>query len=103
MDYMVETCAIIAFIEERIKQKLEFGELEKTLNFSYRYIREIFKKKTNITLSHYIMVRKIANCALEIVSTKKSLTEIASEYGFDSYDTFTRAFKREVGIRPSEF
>lgn len=103
MDYMIETCAIIAFIEERIKQKLQFAELEKTLNFSYRHIREIFKKKTNITLSHYIVARKIANCAFEIASTKKSLTEIASEYGFDSYDTFTRAFKRQIGIRPSEF
>ncbi len=72
MDYLIEICAIITFIEERIKQKLEFAELEKTLNFSYRHIREIFKKKTSISLSRYIMTRKIANCALEIVSTKKA-------------------------------
>jgi AraC-like DNA-binding protein len=103
LDYTIETCTIITFIEQRIKQKLDFSELEKTLNFSYRHIREIFRKKTNITLSHYITARKIANCALEIVSTPKSLTSIACEYGFDSYDTFTRAFRRETGIRPSEF
>ncbi|WP_242656527.1 helix-turn-helix domain-containing protein [Ruminiclostridium hungatei] len=48
------------------------------------------------------IARKIANCALEIVSTSKKLTDIAAEYGFGSYDTFTRAFKRQTGIRPSE-
>ncbi|WP_024832906.1 helix-turn-helix domain-containing protein [Ruminiclostridium josui] len=103
MDYFIEICAIITFIEQRIKQKLDFTELEKILNFSYRHIRGIFKIRTNMSLSRYIMIRKIANCALEIVSTPKSLTTIAFEYGFDHYDTFTRAFKRETGIRPSEF
>ncbi len=102
MDYFTETCAIITFIEKRIKERLEFKELEKSLNFSYRHIREIFRKKTNIPLSQYILARKIANCALEIISTPKSLTDIAAEYGFGSYDTFTRAFKRQTGIRPSE-
>jgi len=103
MDYYVEICSIIVFIEQRVKQKLEFTELEKTLNFSYRHIRGIFKNRTRMSLSHYITTRKIANCALEILSTSKSLTTIAYEYGFESYDTFTRAFKRVTGIRPSEF
>ncbi len=103
MDYFVEICSIIAFIEQRIKQKLEFSELEKTLNFSYRHIRGIFKNRTKMSLSKYIITRKIVNCALEILSTPKSLTTIAFEYEFDSYDTFTRAFKRVTGIRPSEF
>lgn len=38
-----------------------------------------------------------------MIHTNKTLTEIASEYMFDSYDTFTRAFKREVKITPSGF
>lgn len=102
MDYLIETCAIITFVEKRIKQKIEFKELEESLNYSYRHIREIFKKKTNMSLSRYIMARKIANCAFEIMTTKKSLTEIANDYNFYSYDTFTRAFRRVTGIRPSE-
>ncbi|OPX43190.1 hypothetical protein CLHUN_29400 [Ruminiclostridium hungatei] len=55
MDYFTETCAIITFIEKRIKERLEFKELEKSLNFSYRHIREIFRKKTNIPLSQYTL------------------------------------------------
>lgn len=103
MGYTFEIESIISYVEERVKSKIDFSELEKTLNYSYRHIRGIFKRETDISLSKYILSRKIAYCAHEIYNTKKSLTAIAYEYNVGSYDTFSRAFKRETGIKPSGF
>ena len=45
----------------------------------------------------------MANAAFECYYTDKSLLEIGMEYGFGNADAFTRAFKRIVGVTPSEF
>ena len=90
------------FIETRVKETIDYGELEKSLGFSYRHIRETFKESTGITLSRYILLRRLANSAFDIAHSSKSLTEIAADYMFESYDVFTRAFKRHMNILPSQ-
>lgn len=102
MDYNSFIWSTATFIEARVKEQIEYPELEKAVGFSYRHIRETFKDSTGITLSRYILNRRLANSAFEIMHTDKSLTQIAMDYMFDSYDTFTRAFKRHTRYLPSE-
>jgi AraC-like DNA-binding protein len=102
MDYNNFIWSTATFIEARVKEPIVYEELEKVVGFSYRHIRETFKECTGISLYRYILQRKLANSAFDIVHTQKSLTEIASDYMFDSYDTYTRAFKRYTSFLPSE-
>ena len=102
MDYSNFIWSTASFIEARIKDPIEYGELEEAVGFSYRHIRETFKECTGISLSRYILSRRIANSAFEIVHTGKSLTQIAADYMFGSYDTFTRAYCRQLKLHPSE-
>jgi hypothetical protein len=77
--------------------------MEKVLGYSYRHIREVFKEYTGISLASYIKSRKIANAAFEMAYTDKSLTEIAHEFMFNSYDSFARLFKKLIGVTPFTF
>lgn len=95
--------SIIHHIEAHIQEKIQYKVLEKSIGMSYRYIRQIFPKYSHLSLSRYINSRKIANAAFEIVNTEKDITDIAMNYGFDVYDTFTRVFKRHTGLTPNEF
>ncbi len=101
MDYSMFIWSTATFVETRVKEPIDYAELEKAVGFSYRHIRETFKETTGITLSRYILLRRLANSAFEIAHTQKSLTEIAAEYMFESYDVFTRAYKRYMNIVPS--
>ena len=103
MDYFVVICSVIIYVENRLKTDIQYTELEKETGFSIAHIRYIFVKKTGKSLSRYILERKISNAAFEISHTNESLLTIAEKYGFKNPDTFTRAFKRIVGITPSEF
>ena len=94
---------LAARIEEDVKSIADYCDLEKTVGFSYTHIRDLFKRTTNISLSRYILARRIANAAFDIRHSGKTITEIAYEYGFSNLDTFTRAFRRCVGFNPSEF
>ena len=103
MDYLPDVCLLAARIEENVKGIAGYRDLENTVGFSYTHIRDLFKRTTNISLSRYILARKIANAAFEIRHSDKSITEIAFEYGFTNLETFTRAFRRFTGLNPSKF
>ena len=103
MDYVIDICSLAARIEKNIKKGIDYEELEKAVGYSYHHIRGFFKQIANHSLSRYILARKIANAAFEMRHSKKSITEIAMEYGFTNVDTFARAFRRSTGLTPSQF
>lgn len=103
MDKFLLINAIITFIETRIKSKLDYRELAQATGFTVPYLRELFAASMGKSLYRYILERKIANAAFECRYTSKTLLAISMDYGFNNADAFTRAFKRMVGVTPSEF
>ncbi len=101
MDYTRLIWSTATYIETRVKESIDYDDLEKSVGFSYRHIRETFRECTGITLSRYILIRRLANSAFDIAHTDRSLSDIAADYMFESYDVFTRAFKRHMNILPS--
>jgi hypothetical protein len=103
MDYFCFIQSVVSYVESRLKTDFDKTGFEKTTGFSLPHTRDVFKKCTRIPLAKYVLYRKISNAAFDIAHTEKSMLDIALEYGFDNYDTFTRAFKRIAGITPREF
>lgn len=103
MGYSLFIWSCASFIESRIKSDIEYEDLEKITGFSYRHIRETFRECTDVSLSKYILGRRLTNAAFDIIHTRKKLTDIAFDYKFNSYDSFARAFKRYTSVSPSEF
>ena len=103
MDYFLTVWSVITYVENRIKSKIQYTELEKEIGFSIAHIRDIFATQTGQSLSAYILERKILNAAFEISHTRETLSTIAEKYGFENPDTFTGAFHRTTGLTPSNF
>ena len=103
MDYSLCILSVVTFIERRVRNGIDTQLLEKVTGFSYRHLREVFRERTKMTLARYTLSRRVAHAAFDMAHTEKSLTDIAGEYGFDTYDTFSRAFRRETGVVPSLF
>ena len=103
MNYFLTIWSVIVFIENRIQEKIDYTELEKATGFSLAHIRDVFVKETGTSLSRYILNRKIANAAFEILHNHQNILNIAIKYGFSNHDTFTRAFKRVTGLTPIDF
>lgn len=103
MDYFTFIQSTVTYIENRLKTELNQTDLEIVTGFSLSHARDIFKTCTKISLAKYVLYRKVSNAAFELIHTNQSILAIATDYGFESYDTFTRAFKRITGVTPSEF
>lgn len=103
MNYSVTIWTIVAYVESNMKQNISLDHLVEITGFSLTYLREVYKDKMGTSLSRYILERKIYNSAADLLYSPENATQIALDYGFTSYDTFTRAFKRILGLTPSEF
>ena len=77
--------------------------LANELNMSANYLSDLLKKDTGHTALNYIHNKVIDVAKTQIVSSNKSISEIAYLLGFQYPQHFTRLFKREVGCTPNEY
>lgn len=70
---------------------------------SPNYFGDLVKKETGKSAQEYIQAKIIEAAKEKIFDPNKSVSEIAYELGFKYPQHFSRMFKKETGIAPSEF
>lgn len=93
----------IQYIEYRLKQPLHASEVAKSVHLSYYHFHRVFQVMTGETPGNYIRKRRLTEAALELLSSRRPILDIAVEYQFESQEAFGRAFKKLFGISPSKF
>lgn len=91
---------ILTYIEEHLEDKITTRELADFAGYSeYHFIR-LFKKYTNMTVTEYVIKRKLIKASEEIIERNK-IIDVAFKYGWQSHSSFTKAFNRELllGVR----
>jgi predicted transcriptional regulator YdeE/AraC-like DNA-binding protein len=66
------------------------------------YLQKGFKFMTGYSMAEYIRNRKLYLSALDVISDKKKVIDIAYEYGYDTPESFTKAFSRFHGMSPMQ-
>lgn len=91
----------ISYIEEHITEDITIEEIAKKAYLSPFYFQRGFAMLCGFTVGKYIRRRRLALAASELVSTDKKIIDIALKYGYDSPDSFTKAFTRFHGATPA--
>lgn len=92
----------LGYIEEHLTEELTIEEISRQVHFSPYYFQKGFALLCDFTVSDYIRCRRLALAASELVATDRKIIEIALKYGYQSPDSFTKAFTRFHGCTPSE-
>ena len=69
---------------------------------SYYYSR-VFKKMTGVNFITYVTDRKIEIAQDMLVETDMPVINIAYELSYNEPNYFSKAFKRKVGMSPTEY
>jgi AraC family transcriptional regulator len=91
------------YIENNLKSELKLADLSKAAGYSEYHFLRVFRQATNLTPADYIRKRRLSEIAREISKNNRPISEIAFEYGFNSKENFTRAFKAEHNCLPTEY
>lgn len=102
MNWDVKLNKAIDYIEENLNGTISNVELSKIMNCSIYNFQRMFSYIADKPLSEYIRSRRLTLAAFDILNTQDRLLDIAVKYGYESQDSFTRAFKAFHGVLPSK-
>lgn len=91
----------INYIEENITEQLTIEDIAKQAFISPFYFQKGFSMLCGFTIGEYIRQRRLTLAGIELVSTDNKIIDIALKYGYDSPDSFTKAFIRFHGVTPT--
>ncbi|MEK5234694.1 helix-turn-helix domain-containing protein [Paenibacillus sp. FSL L8-0470] len=90
-------------IEAELKSPLSVTALSRRTGYSLYHFIRLFQAITGITPGDYIARRKITEAAKDLKRwPERSFQDIALDYHFNDYETFTRAFKRLLHTTPTQ-
>lgn len=93
---------VIEYIDENIKSEISNYDLCNITGYSYIHLVRLFKQYLGATPNEYMLRRRLLFAVYEM-NGETSKTDIAFNFGFDTYAGFYKAFKREFGCSPSKF
>lgn len=102
MDTLSNMNKALAYIEEHLTEEIDYSEVSKIAYCSKYHFKRIFSFLSGIGLSEYIRRRRLTLAALDLKDTNLRIIDEAVKYGYDSADSFSRAFHSMHGILSSE-
>ena len=101
MNWLESLEEAIGYIESHLKDDLSVEDVASHVYMSAGYFQKAFSMLCGFTVSEYIRNRRLAEAGMELLSSNEKIIDIALMYGYDSHDSFTKAFSRFHGVTPS--
>lgn len=93
----------VKYISENYSDNINLSDLAHAANLSPTYFHKLFRKAVGQTLCEYILDVRIRAAKSLLLTTDKSLVDIASECGFSSQSYFNYAFKKAENTTPNQY
>lgn len=92
------------YVQASLREELTLAHLAARVHLSPNHLAYVFKKETGRTLNDYITAERMTEAKRLLAEEPGILvTELAERVGYADSKYFTKLFKREVGLNPSEY
>jgi AraC family transcriptional regulator len=91
----------IAYMEDHMLEPINYEDVARQVYMSNYHFHRIFSMMTGITANEYIRNRRLSMAGQELTLSSQKVIDIAYKYGYDSPESFTKAFTRFHGISPN--
>ena len=102
MDSLRSMNNALEYIEEHLTEEIDYSEVSKIAYCSEYHFKRMFSFLAGISLSEYIRRRRLTLAALDLKDRDLRIIDVAVKYGYNSADSFSRAFHSLHGFLPSE-
>lgn len=91
------------YIAAHLGQPLSLLDLAEQMHVSDRQLARIFKTELGMTPAAYLEAARVEAARQQLEATDTPLARVAHTCGFNTTDTLQRAFRRTLGITPTEY
>ncbi|MDE7257631.1 MAG: AraC family transcriptional regulator, partial [Lachnospiraceae bacterium] len=92
----------ICYMEEHICESINYAEVAKSVHMSSYNFHRTFSFIVGMTANEYIRKRRLTLAAQELQTTDISVIDAAYKYGYESPESFSKAFSRFHGSTPKQ-
>lgn len=102
MNIYKELNNVIEYIENHLQEEIDYKKLAKKIGTNEYTFQRIFSILCNITVSEYIRNRRLSNAGQDLFLGNEKVVDLSIKYGYNNATSFSRAFEKFHGIKPSE-
>lgn len=92
----------ICYMEQHIYDNINYTDVAKSVNMSSYNFHRTFSFIVGMTANEYIRKRRLTLAAQELQTTDISVLDAAYKYGYESPESFSKAFSRFHGSTPKQ-
>lgn len=90
----------IDYMEAHLTEDITAEDVAESVHMSSFYLQRGFKIMTGYSIGEYMRCRRLYLAALDIFSGKEKIIDLAYKYGYETPESFTKAFTRFHGVSP---
>lgn len=94
---------ILNYIDRRIKQGVSLDDVSEYANMSSCYFSKVFRKIVGVNFIAYVTDQRIEIAQQMLLDTDMPVINIAYELSYSETNYFSKAFKKKVGVTPTEY
>lgn len=91
------------YFNEHYNEAINIEEFAQSRSMSVSWFLRNFKQATGMSPMHYILINRINNAVSLLETTDYNINEISTIVGYDNPMYFSRLFKKQKGVSPTEY
>jgi AraC-like DNA-binding protein len=91
------------YLRSRLDRPVRLAEVARHVGVTEEHLARLFRQEAGVTVGEYLRRLRVEQARNYLTTTERNLGEIARQVGFSSLTVFTRNFRRETGLTPTEF
>lgn len=101
MEWVAALQQAIAYMEAHLLEEINHEDVAREVHISGYEFHRAFSFLTGMTPNAYIRSRRLSLAGRDVAQTDDRITDIAFRYGYETPESFTKAFTRFHGVAPS--
>ncbi|TYP79131.1 response regulator [Paenibacillus methanolicus] len=94
---------VIRYVKDRFNEPMTLSALAAYVNMDASYLSDLFKRKTSVTLTHYVARLRVDAAKFYLTHTDDPVHVIGERVGFQNDNYFIKIFKRTTGGTPAQY
>lgn len=102
MDWIIGLQKAIDYIENNLADTIDYEKVAAQSYSSSYHFQRVFSILCGFTIGEYIRNRRLSLAGTELATSDAKVIDVALKYGYESPDSFAKAFQKFHGILPSQ-
>src|SRR5215831_5129513 len=102
-DYQNRILRVLVHVQKNLDSPFSLDELASVASFSPFHFHKVFRGMVGESVKEHVRRLRLERATHRLTFSDEPITRIAFEAGYETHESFTRAFSAMFGVSPSQF